>query len=283
MKIGIQGAEGSFHSVAAKEVYEARVQLVPARSFDLLCVDLKDRRTDRAIMAIENTIAGSILTNYSLMERNRFKVLSEVYLRISLDLMAYPGTQLKNIEAIHSHPMALHQAQKFLASYSKVDVIETWDTAGAAMKIRDGKLKNIAAIAGRQAAETYGLETLAKEIETNKLNYTRFIEIVREEDYQVNPRSNKAALRFETAHKPGSLARVLDIFARNSINLSKIQSVPILGQAYRYSFHVDLFWKDSKAYQKALLELEPHLMNLIHFGDYQNNMPSEFSQGGQRE
>lgn len=269
LRIAIQGVTASFHDFATRKFFSNRkIDLIQCSSFPILCRALQDGTADLAVMAIENSIAGSILPNYSLLESNQFKIIGEVYLRIEMNLMALPGQSMKDIRFIQSHPMALLQCEDFFAKYPNIKILEGADTAESAKELRDRNLKSYAAVASRLAAEVYGLEILHAGIETNKQNYTRFLVICRKDDYQPIEAANKASLRFEAAHAPGSLVQILEIFYRNAINMTKLQSVVIPGRPYEYSFHVDLEWQERANYDRALVELRTKALNLIDFGAY---------------
>ncbi len=269
LRIAIQGVLASFHDFAARKFFANRtMDLVQCSSFPILCKALQDGTADFAVMAIENSIAGSILPNYSLLESNQFKIIGEIYLRIEMNLMALPGQTMEDIRFIQSHPMALLQCEDFFLKYPHIKILEGSDTAESAKNLRDKNLTSYAAVASRLAAETYGLEILKESIESNKQNYTRFLVICRKCDHNPIELANKASVRFETAHAPGSLVQILDIFYRNSINMTKVQSVVIPGRPYEYSFHVDLEWQDQSNYNQAFKELKNKALNLIHFGTY---------------
>jgi prephenate dehydratase len=269
VKIAIQGVKASFHDVAARKYFSNHeIEPVECPSFKTLSLSLKNCGSDLAVMAIENSIAGSILPNYTLLETYGFKIIGEVYLRIEMDLMALPGQKLEELKFVQSHPMALLQCDDFLASHLYLKVLEGSDTAESAKDIRDKSLVGYAAIASGLAAKTYGLEVLRSGIETNKQNYTRFLVICRGEEHTQASNSNKTSIRFEVSDRPGSLARVLEDFSRLSVNMTKIQSVPILGRPYEYSFHVDLEWKSRTNYENAMRLVSQDVINLIHFGDY---------------
>ncbi len=270
LKIGIQGIRASFHDLAARKFFSSReIDVVECDSFKRLCTTLANKEADFCMMAIENSIAGSILPNYSLLESYGFKILGETYLRIEMCLLALPGTKISDVRVVQSHPMAILQCEEFLSSLPGIQVLELADTAESAKLIADRKSQGTAAIANSLAARTYGLEVLRDGIETNHENYTRFLTICRAADYSVKSSANKASIRFEAPHRPGSLADILDVLKRNSVNLTKIQSVPILGRPYQYSFHMDLEWEKSELYASAMKSLEPVVMNLIHFGEYE--------------
>lgn len=269
LRIGIQGVRASFHEVAARRAFAGQeITPVECPSFKSLCAALDEKRADYCLMAIENSIAGSILPNYGLIEQYGFRILGETYLRIELCLMALAGQQLGDIRFVQSHPMALAQCQTFLATLPEAKVLETSDTAESAQLIREQNLLGHAAVASKLAAETYGLSLLQEGIESDKQNYTRFLVICRAESYRVSEQASKASIRFEAAHRPGSLAAVLDVFGRHAVNLTKIQSVPLLGKPYQYAFHIDLEWGDAAQYRAALAEARAQASNLLEFGEY---------------
>jgi prephenate dehydratase len=270
VKIGIQGIKASFHDVAARKYFSGNeVTPIECATFKSLCNVLENKEADYCMMAIENSIAGSILTNYTLLETHGFKIIGEVFLRIQMNLMALPGQKMSDIRIVQSHPMALLQCQEFLTGnpdFIDMKIVESNDTADSAKHIANEKLMGQAAIASEMAARTYGLEILKAGIETNQQNYTRFLVISRQE--QVNPKANKASVCFETSHGPGSLAKVLESFGKHEINLTKIQSVPILGRPYQYSFHVDLEWTDRDLYTQAIAEISSKVGRIVTFGEY---------------
>jgi prephenate dehydratase len=268
LTIGIQGVRASFHDAAARQYFKGPIDLVECASFRRLCEALENKESDFNVMAIENAIAGSILPNYLLLERFRFRVIGEIYLRIEMCLMARPGQRIEDLQIVQSHPMALFQCEDFLARHPHLKVIESNDTAESAKDIREKNLNGQAAIASRLAAEAYGLELLAEGIETNKENYTRFLVVSRGDRLETQEPPNKTSLRFEVSHRPGSLVSILTSFMTHGLNMTKLQSVPIPGRPYEYSFHVDLEWTDYDEYQRALNELRLKAINLFHFGEY---------------
>ena len=239
MKISIQGETGCFHEVAARQYFNYdTLEIVPCSSFDQTLNTVKDGDADFAIMAIENARSGSILYNYTLIRESEMKILGEHNLRIKQNLMAMEGQSLSDIKEIRSHPIALAQCMTFLNQFPGITLIESDDTAGSAKYIMENKLKGVAAIASENAAEIYKLKILAKGIETNKHNYTRFLVIGSEE--KGNKKGNKVSICFSTGHQPGSLASVMVKLAELGINLSKIQSVPRLNGKWEYMFYLDL-------------------------------------------
>jgi prephenate dehydratase len=270
LKVAIQGVRASFHDAAARKFFPGRqLSLVECPSFQTLCQALTSE-SDRAVMAIENSIAGCIVPNYRLLEEFDLRIIGETYLRIEMALMALPGQTLDDIRSAHSHPMALLQCDEFLTAHPAMRRIEATDTAESAQLIAAQKLAGAAAIASRLAAETYGLEILAAGIETNQQNYTRFLVLRKETGsaQAIDAAASKASIRFEITHHPGSLARVLDIFSEHSVNMMKIQCVPILGRPYQYAFHMDVEWEKRSNYEQAMTEIAPEVIRLIRFGEY---------------
>lgn len=265
-KIAIQGIESSFHEVAAYKHFGNDIETIKCLSFQDLCDSLKDGQSDYAVMAIENSIAGSLLQNYTLLQEYNFSIIGEVFLRIKMNLMALPGTKLEDLKIVQSHPIAIRQCSKYLASLKGVHLEEKEDTAICAKLIAKNKVKGAAAVASQSAAEVFGLEILAKGIETNKKNFTRFLILSRSS--KKSQLDNKATLFFQLPHDPGALAKILNILAAYSINLTKIQSVPIVGKPYEYNFHVDMEWELHSSYKKAISVIEGIAVNLKILGEY---------------
>lgn len=240
LKIAIQGIATSFHEVAALTYFAEPIEAIECLSFHALCESLKKGESDFAMMAIENSIAGSILPNYFLLQEYHFAIIGEVYLPIHMHLLALPGVKLGDIKNIESHPMAIRQCSDYLYRLKGVDIRESDDTAVSAKKVATQKLKDTAAIANEYAAKKFGLEILEKRIETHKKNFTRFLVLARKSN--ANGEANKASLCFEVANEVGSLAEALMTFKKNTINLTKIQSIPIIGKPSEYSIHIDLEW-----------------------------------------
>lgn len=266
LKIAIQGIATSFHEVAALTHFPEPIQTIECLSFHALCESLKKGDADYAVMAIENSIAGSILPNYFLLQEYHFSIVGEVYLPIHMHLLALPGVKLNEITNIESHPMAIRQCSDYLHQLSNVEIRESDDTAWSAKKIRENKLSDTGAIANEQAAKKYGLTILEKRIETNKKNFTRFLILSKKEGIQSG--GNKASLSFEVANEVGSLADALMTFKNQKINLSKIQSVPIIGKPSEYTIHVDVEWGRRKSYDDAIHQLIRQVRNLNIMGEY---------------
>jgi prephenate dehydratase len=252
MRIAIQGGQASFHDMATQQYFTGRqVEILACQTFRQLCNQLLEKEADFAVMAIENSLVGSILPNYALLQEYPFFIIGETYLHIQQNLMALPGQSLADIQYIRSHPMALHQCSEFLESHPEIRVIETTDTAESAREIREKGMKGVAAIASKIAAERYELEIVAQEIENLKQNYTRFLVLSRRaENNGMVP--DKASINFLLKHQVGALAEVLDIFRKFRINLTLIQSIPLLGHPNQYAFHVDLEWLEQEAFEQSL-------------------------------
>ena len=227
IRVAIQGIATSFHEVAAMTFFgsSSEVETVECLSFHELCESLDKGVANYAVMAIENSIAGSILPNYFLLQSYHFTIIGELYLPIHMHLLALPGVKREDIRCIESHPMAIRQCAEFIHTLKNVEVRESDDTALSAKRVKELKLKDTAAIANEFAAEKYGLQILEKRIETHKKNFTRFLVLAKRTNGKIE--SNKASLSFEVAHEVGSLAETLMIFKNNNINLTKIQSIPI--------------------------------------------------------
>ena len=268
LRVAIQGIATSFHEVAALSHFDEPIETIECLSFHVLCETLKNDGADYAMMAIENSIAGSILPNYFLLQEYHFSIVGELYLPIHMHLLALPGVKMKDIKSIESHPMAIRQCSEFLHRLEGVEIRESDDTALSARKIRDRKLKDTAAIANEQAAKKFGLQILEKRIETHKKNFTRFLVLTKNGSIAD---SNKASLSFEVANEAGSLASVLTSFKDNSINLTKIQSIPIIGKPREYSIHVDVEWKRRKSYDDALRLVLRQTRNLNVLGEYKKS------------
>lgn len=271
IKVAIQGVKGSFHEEAAYKYFGEAIETVECESFKKTCELLKQGKVDYVVMAIENSIAGSLIPNYALLRDYRFPIVGEVYLHIKLHLMALPGVSLQDIKFIQSHPIALQQCNDYLEENPQFKVTEAEDTAASAQRVSELQLKDTAAIAPQLAAKLYGLEILERRIETNKKNYTRFLILTDKPDEKEKAKVNKASLSFQTGNGVGSLSTVLQCFAEQNINLSKIQSMPVLGKRNEYDFYVDVEWKDQADYDAAIRQVLKHTNNFSIMGEYVKN------------
>jgi prephenate dehydratase len=266
LKVAIQGIATSFHEVAAQTYFDEPLDTIECLTFHELCENLKNAKADYAVMAIENSIAGSILPNYFLLQEYHFSIVGELYLPIHMHLLALPGVKLSDIRSIESHPMAIRQCAEYLQSLKDVQIRESDDTALSAKRVNELKLKDTAAIANEHAAKRFGLEILDKRIETHKKNFTRFLVLTKRSNGKAE--SNKASLCFEVANEVGSLAEALMTFKNHSINLTKIQSIPIIGKPSEYSIHIDVEWRKRKSYDDAMHEVLRQVKNLNVLGEY---------------
>lgn len=267
LNIAIQGGVASFHEIAAERFFgEENVQTIECMTFRELCEQLKTGKADFAVMAIENSIAGSLLQNYTLLQEYNFKIVGEVFLHIQMNLMALPGVKKEDLKFIHSHPIAIRQCEEYLRTIKGAKLVDKEDTAESAKQLVDLQLRDTAAVANDKAAQTYGLDILERRIETHKKNFTRFLVLKRtaEEDDQ----ANKASISFQTGHEPGCLYKVLGVFNDRKLNMTKIQSVPIVGKPYEYSFHIDLEWEEDQQFKVAIPEVLSHVSNLTILGIY---------------
>lgn len=268
-KIAIQGGLGAFHEIAAVNYFENEdIEIVPRNTFKDLFKALKQGQVDFGITAIENSLAGSILPNYTLLLESNMKIIGEIFLRIRQNLVALPGQKLEDIKEVYSHPMAILQCIGFFDNYPQIKLIDSDDTALSAKRIYDGNLKGVGAISSHQAAKKYNLEILAESIETNKKNYTRFLILQAKNGNVTNTHINKASITFALAHKIGSLSKVLSILSYYGINLAKIQSMPIIGHDWDYQFYVDVEIEDYKMYKQSLEAIKPFTAGLIILGEY---------------
>lgn len=255
-RVSIQGYEGSFHQVAAQSFFGKKVEVIPCATFrEVVKTAVNKKESTGGVMAIENSIAGSILPNYNLLQKSDLVIVGEVYLQIRQNLLTNPGVKLEHIREVHSHTMALQQCYKFLDRF-KWKLVETDDTALSAKFIHQHKSRHTAAIASKLAAGLYGLNVLAPNIHTLKNNYTRFLVLQREDMAQPVVNADKASVNFHTDHSRGSLARVLTRIADKGINLSKLQSFPIPGSDFKYSFHADMEFGSREQFEEITRELK---------------------------
>lgn len=269
-RVAIQGIKASFHEEAAFKFFGEDIDTIECSSFKKTCEVLKNKEADFVVMAIENSIAGSLLPNYTLLRDYHFCIIGEVYLSIQLHLMALPGVKFEQIKNVESHPIAIRQCIDFIDEYPHLNIVESSDTAACAKRIRDEQLTDTVAIANQLAAKLYGLEILERRIESNKKNFTRFLILSEHNGWDI-PNPNKASLSFETNDEVGSLAKVLNIFAEHNVNMSKIQSMPVLGKRNEYNFYVDIEWKDTAAYKEALSKILRYTINFTLMGEYIKN------------
>lgn len=271
-RVSIQGYEGSFHQVAAQQFFGKNVQVLPCATFrDVIKIASNKKESEGGVMAIENSIAGSILANYNLLQKSNLKIIGEIYLHIKQNLLVNPGVKLEDIREVHSHTMALQQCYDFLDKH-KWKLVESEDTALSAKQVHQHKSKHIAAIASKLAAELFDLEVLAPGIQTMKNNYTRFLMLQRQDVAQTVAEANKASVNFQTDHSRGSLARVLTKIAEGGINLSKLQSFPIPGSDFKYSFHADMEFDTIGQFENVVDQIKPLTEELKIYGVYKRGL-----------
>ena len=249
--VAIQGVKGSFHHAVATSYYEKYSSLLECKTFDATVNALMDNSADQAVMAIENSIAGSIISNYALIDQNDLQIVGEYSLSIHHNLMALQGQSLADLKEVHSHPMALLQCKDFFKDYPHIRLVEAEDTADEARRISEYKISGIAAIASKEAANFYALEVLAPSIQTIKNNVTRFVIIQKKGTLVPQKKINKAAIKFTLDHQRGSLAAVLNVMSDCQLNLTKIQSLPVIETPGKYAFFVDVTFDEFEFYDKA--------------------------------
>jgi len=267
-RISIQGYEGSFHQMAAQQFFGKNITVIPCATFrEVIKLASGKKESDGGVMAIENSIAGSILANYNLLQRSNLVITGEVYLQIKQNLLVNRGVAIDDIREVHSHPMAIQQCFDFLDKYDW-KLVETEDTALSAKHVHQHKSKHIAAIASKLAAELFDLDVLAPNIHTLKNNYTRFLILRREEAAKKIDGADKASVSFHTDHSRGSLAKVLAKIAEDGINLSKLQSFPIPDTDFKYSFHADMEFDRITQFDKVIEDIKPLTEYLKIYGVY---------------
>ncbi|CAC9973338.1 prephenate dehydratase [Flavobacterium panici] len=272
-KIAIQGIKGSFHHQVVKEYFSENVDIDECLSFEELIDSLIAGKSDQAVMAIENSIAGPIIPNYALIDKNNLHIIGEHYLNIQQNLMALKGQKIEDIKEVHSHPMALLQCMDFLKQYPNIKLIEDKDTAETARRIQEKQLRGIAAIASVTASEMYDLDIIASSIQTIKNNMTRFVIIKKQNSFLPESEINRASIKFELDHKRGSLAAVLNVMSDCKLNLTKIQSLPKIETPWKYSFFVDVTFEKYEDFAKAktLLNIMAEYFKVL--GEYKNTRP----------
>ena len=281
LKVTIQGVEGCFHDAAAREYFNDReIETVPYNTFPDMFDALDTDASLVGIVAIENTIAGSLLQNHELLRQHNLRIIGEHKKRISHVLAALPGQSMDSLTEVNSHPMALMQCEVFLRKHRNLKMIESFDTAGSAKEISEKKLMGHAAVCGEYAANLYNLEILEKGIETNKRNFTRFLIISNSLlASEIGPKEkeiNKSSIVFTLPHTGGALSKVLTILSFYDINLSKIQSVPIIGREWEYRFYADLTFGSLVRYHQAIEAVRPLTNELTILGEYKEFDIEEF-------
>ena len=269
-KIGIQGIRGSFHHIAVENYFDKEIKLCEYLSFEDMILSLSKNEIQYALMAIENSTAGSIIPNYALIDEYNINIVGEHYLEISHNLMALKGQSLDDIKEIHSHPMALLQCRDFLKENPSIKLVEEKDTASVAKKISNTKTMGIGAIASKLAAKIYDLNLIKEDIQSIKKNQTRFV-VLKKDNSLDELQINKASLKFELDHKRGSLATILNVLSDCKLNLTKIQSMPKIETPWRYSFFVDVTFENLDNYLKAKSIIQIMAKEFKVLGEYKNS------------
>ena len=272
-KVAIQGIKGSFHHQVALGYYHQEIDVDECMSFEELVDSLLSGQSNQAVMALENSIAGSIIPNYALIDKNNLHIIGEYYMDIHQNFMALKGQKVEDISEVHSHPMALLQCMEFLKKYPHIKLVEDKDTAETARRIHQQQLKGIAAIASKTASEMYDLEIIAPEIQTINNNMTRFVILNKENSFVPKQEINKASLKFELDHKRGSLAAILNVMSDCKLSLTKIQSLPKIETPWKYSFFVDVTFDAYEDYSKAKSVLAIMAEYFKVLGEYKNTKP----------
>ena len=273
MQIAIQGVKGAFHEVAARNYFGNEIDILPMLHFSDLAEAVKNGKCDFGIMAVENTISGTIHSNLNLIREHRLVVCGEEYLRIKQNLVAMKGRSIKDLDEVHSHYMAINQTRKFFKQHPNVHLVDSIDTALSMKEIAENKLEKRGAIGSLLAAEHYDLEVLAESIETNKKNYTRFLILKNRDSWSKLPH-NKASIALILDNHQGSLAEILSIISSNNIDLSKIESVPLVGEPWHYQFYLDILFKDKTDYQNMINEISIKLDRIDILGKYSSGNQS---------
>lgn len=270
LKIAIQGIKGSNHHQVAKDYFSENIELVECLSFDDLVNKLLSKEADQGVMAIENSIAGSIIPNYALVNHNDLHIIGEYYLNIHHNLMVLKGQQIADIKEVSSHPMALLQCKEYFRQFPHIKLVEDVDTAETAKRIQEQKIRHLGAIAPNVAAEMYGLDIVARDIQTIKNNATRFIIVQTKNGAVPEAEISKASVRFITDHKRGSLAAVLNVMSDCRLNLTKIQSLPVIETPWKYAFFVDVTFTAYADFIKAKSLLNIMSEDFKILGEYKN-------------
>ncbi|WP_186754765.1 prephenate dehydratase [Echinicola salinicaeni] len=269
-KVAIQGIKGSYHYQVARTTFGPEAEILECLTFAELVRKITTEEASIGVLALENSIAGAILPNYDLMDRNNLRITGEFYLPISHQLMAWPGQGIQEIREVRSHPMALLQCKAFFEKYPHIQLVEDLDTASVAKTIHEEQLKGVAAIAGKSAAEFYELDILASDIQTIKNNITRFCIVSKEKEQVPEEGFDKVSLKLIIQNEKGSLAKVLNIMSENNLDLTKIQSLPVIDKPWHYAFFIDLIFEELSDYQSAMQQIQGAGHQIKIMGEYKN-------------
>ncbi|MCQ2973588.1 MAG: prephenate dehydratase [Bacteroidales bacterium] len=268
MRIAIQGVKGAFHEVAAREYFANReIEIIEKISFDDVMQSVIGFESDFGIIAIENTISGTIHANLKLLKQYDVKICGEIFIRIQQNLAVLPGVNIENLTEVRSHYMAINQTRQFFKHYPKIRLVESESTAVSFRQISEEKLTTVGAIGSKLAAQMYNLEIISSGIETNKKNYTRFL-IVEPSTGNGSNICNKSSLSIILQNHQGSLSQILSIISFYGVDLTKIESIPIIGQPLHYMFYIDIKYQDYQRYKEMLNAIRPLLKELTVLGEY---------------
>ena len=271
-RVAIQGIAGSFHHQVAREYFGKQVEVTECMSFQGVVDSLLSGESTQGVMAIENSIAGSILPNYALIDENNLVITGEHYIPIQMNLMAVPGQTLEDIKKVYSHPMALLQCKDFFRNYPHIKLIEDADTASVAKRISEKNSKSSAAIASKAASELFGLNILAEGIHTVKSNSTRFLVLKAHRKKDTNAEMDKASFKFVMESRQGSLISALNILRDYDLDMTKIQSVPVIEMPWKYAFFIDVVFREQENFDRAMHILEVITEELKVLGTYKNGL-----------
>ncbi|WP_299226952.1 prephenate dehydratase [uncultured Psychroserpens sp.] len=268
--VAIQGVKGSFHHIVSQQYFKKDITVKECLTFENAVECLLNNHSDAVIMALENSIAGSIIPNYALIDAHNLIIVAEHYLDVQHHLMALPNQSINDIEEVYSHPMALLQCKAFFKDYPHIKLIEDKDTAEVAKRIQEKQLKNIAAIASKLASDIFELDILAESIQTIPHNETRFVVVKKPNTSNNSKNIDKASLKFELDHKRGSLATILNVLSDCKLNLTKIQSLPKIDTPWKYAFFVDVCFESYNDYEKAIAIVKLMAEEFKVLGEYKN-------------
>lgn len=270
LNIAIQGIIGSYHYQVAQTIFGKEIGIIECMTFSDLVKSILKGEADQGVLALENSIAGAILPNYDLMDRNNLRITGEYYLPIVHQLMALKGQSIEDIKEVRSHPMALLQCKVFFEQYPHIKLTEDLDTASVAKWISEKQVKGVAAIAGISAAQYYDLEVISDQIQTVRNNVTRFCIVEKDKGQETVGAFNKASLKLILTNEKGSLAKILTLMSENGLDLTKIQSIPIIDQPWNYAFFIDVLFDNLVDYRKTLVQLIERGITVKILGEYQN-------------
>lgn len=273
MKVSIQGIKGAFHEEAAINYFNQSIEIVPQITFRDIIKSIDNKAVNCGIMAVENTISGTIHSNLNLILESDLKISGEVYLRIKQNLAVKKGVKIENLKQVQSHYMAIDQCRLFFRNFPHIKLVESDDTALSMKEVSEFEDNTVGAIGSEIAAKQYNLEIIAKSIETNKKNYTRFLILKKLNGFK-EPAYNKASICLFLPHKKGSLSKVLSIISFYDIDLTKIESVPVIGEPWHYMFYIDLIFDSPEKFENLIFAIKPLSDKIEILGRYKSGVKS---------